>query len=121
MKILISIAFNALILYAIAYFLPDGVTVSGGWKLYFIGGFILGILNFLVKPLLKIIGFPFMLVTFGAFTLVINGILLYLLQIIIQNLHYGEIMSFSINNFLSYAIAIAILSFLNTIYATFLK
>ena len=121
MNIILSVVFNAGILYAISYFLPDGVTVAGGWKVFFIGGFILGLLNFVIKPLLKIIGFPFMLLTFGLFGLVINWIILVLLQTIINSLHYGEIMQYEIHGFLNYIIAIAILTFFNTLYNAFLK
>lgn len=78
MGVVIAILANALLLYAIASLLPydsatnTGVISSGTWSLYLIGGAVLGVLNFFVKPVLKIIGFPFILLSLGLFTLVIN-------------------------------------------------
>lgn len=86
MKILISVLANALILFGVAYFLPydsvtqTGVVATGGWQLYMAGGIILGLLNVIVRPILKIFGFPFIILTFGLFILVINAIILWLLE-----------------------------------------
>ncbi len=86
MKILISVLANAAILFGIAYFLPYntgtqmGILASGGWQLYIAGGIILGLLNVFVRPILKFLGFPFILLTFGLFMLVINAIILWLLE-----------------------------------------
>ncbi len=52
--------------------MPTEVTATGGWKLYLVAGVVLGLLNTFIKPLLKVLGFPFILITFGLFTLVIN-------------------------------------------------
>jgi len=90
MNILISVLANAAILFGIAYFLPydiatdTGIVVTGSWQLYIAGGIILGLLNIIVRPILKLIGFPFMILTFGLFILVINGIILKLLEKAIQ-------------------------------------
>ncbi|MCK9272521.1 phage holin family protein [Candidatus Gracilibacteria bacterium] len=118
MKIIISILFNALILYAITFFLP-GITADGGLKLFFVGGVVLGMLNFFVKPFLKLFGLPFIIFTFGLFILVINGIILFLLEKIILILNI-EGVSFSING-LNFVIAVAIFTIFNTIYNTFIK
>lgn len=86
MKLLISVIANAAILFGIAYFLPydtakeTGILTSDGWQPYIAGGIILGLLNVIVRPVLKFIGFPFMILTFGLFILVINGIILKLLE-----------------------------------------
>jgi uncharacterized membrane protein YvlD (DUF360 family) len=70
MNLLISVLANAAILFGVAYFLPydlttdSGVVATGGWQLYIAGGIILGLLNTVVRPILKIIGFPFMILTF---------------------------------------------------------
>ncbi|EKE29480.1 MAG: hypothetical protein ACD_2C00164G0001 [uncultured bacterium (gcode 4)] len=124
MKIFFSIFFNALILYAIAFFMPvvwdTWVVANWGIQLYFIGWVILGLLNFVVKPLLKLIWLPFMLLTFWLFILVINGIILYLLQRIIAGLNIPNVV-FEINWALNFIIAVAIFTVFNIIYNTFLK
>lgn len=126
MHILISVAFNALILWAIAYFLPfdtvtgTGVIASGGWQLYLAGGIILGILNGVVRPILKLLGFPFVIMTFGLFILVINGIILKLLEKIIYVLNINGV-TYSIEGFVNFAIAVAIFSVFNIVYNAFIK
>ena len=119
MKIIISILFNALILFAITYFLPD---VKALWelKLFFIGWVVLWVLNFFVRPILKIIWLPFILFTFWLFILVINGIILFLLEKIIIGLNI-EWVSFALNGTANFIIAVAIFTIFNTIYNTFIK
>jgi putative membrane protein len=86
MGVIISVLANALLLFALAYFLPydpstgTGVISSNTWSLYLIGGAILGVLNFFVKPILTIIGFPFVILSFGLFVFVISGFILYMLE-----------------------------------------
>jgi putative membrane protein len=119
MKIFFSILLNASILYAIAYLIPE-VVALGGWQLYLIAGVILGVLNTFIKPILKVLGFPFIIITFGLFTLVINGVILLLLQKIITLLNIAGV-SYQINGWVNFAIAVVIFSIFNTIYGAFFK
>lgn len=77
-------------------------------------------LNFAVKPLLKIIWLPFIMLTFGLFILVINWIILYLLERIIAWLSIDWVF-FHIYGTLNFIIAVAIFTVFNIIYNTFLK
>jgi putative membrane protein len=120
MKIFFSILLNASILYAIAYLLQDSVIALGGWQLYLIAGVILGVLNTFIKPILKVLGFPFIIITFGLFTLVINGVILLLLQKIISFLNIAGV-AYSIDGWVNFAIAVVIFSIFNTIYGAFFK
>ena len=63
-------------LYVAYYFVP-GFIISGGWKEYLLAGALLGLLNLVVKPVLKMISMPIIILTLGLFTLVINGLLLW--------------------------------------------
>jgi putative membrane protein len=119
MKIFFSILLNASILYAIAYLIPE-VVALGGWQLYLIAGVILGVLNTFIKPILKVLGFPFIIITFGLFTLVINGVILLLLQKIITLLNIAGV-SYQIDGWVNFAIAVVIFSIFNTIYGAFFK
>ena len=74
--LLLRIVGNALALYA-ANFFVSGFAVVGGWKEYMIAGGTLGLLNLIVKPILKTLTFPLILLTLGLFTLVINGMLVW--------------------------------------------
>ena len=72
----IRILGNSLALYVAYYFVP-GFIISGGWKEYLLAGALLGLLNLVVKPILKLISMPIIILTLGLFTLVINGLLLW--------------------------------------------
>lgn len=126
MKILISVLANAIILFGVAYFLPydaatgTGIVATGGWQLYIAGGIILGLLNLLVRPILKIIGFPFMILTLGLFTLVINGIILKLLEKAIQAIGINGV-TYEIQGIAIFAIAVAIFTLFNTIASVLVK
>ncbi len=119
MKIFFSILINGLILFGMSYFLPE-IIASGGLKLYFIGGVVLGLLNTFIKPVLGILGFPFVVITFGLFTLVINGVILVLLQKIIQLLNIVGV-SYEIVGWTNFAIAVVIFTIFNTLYGAFFK
>jgi len=125
MNILISVLANAAILFGIAYFLPynietdTGIVVTGSWQLYIAGGIILGLLNVIVRPILKLIGFPFMILTFGLFILVINGVILKLLEKAIQAI--GNFWVYEIHGIAIFAIAVAIFTVFNTIANTLTK
>ncbi|MEI6212079.1 MAG: phage holin family protein, partial [bacterium] len=52
-----------------------------------IAALVLGILNAFVKPLLRLISLPFIILTFGFFLLVINGLLLVLTAKLVHGFH----------------------------------
>lgn len=71
---------NLLITAVVAYFLPKvipGVTFDG-FSTALIFAVVLGILNIVVKPILKIVGLPLTIITLGLFSLVINAAVIYL-------------------------------------------
>lgn len=76
-KVLVGIVLNGLALYLVTKFMPE-IAFTGGIKFYILGGLIIGILNTFVKPLMKILSFPFVLMTAGLFILVINAIIFWL-------------------------------------------
>lgn len=73
---IIRILGNSLALYAANYLIP-GFVVNGSWKEYLLAGALLGLLNLTVKPVLKMITMPLIILTLGLFTLVINGLILW--------------------------------------------
>lgn len=119
MRIFLSIFFNGLILFGLSYFLPE-ITATGGLKLYFVAGIILGLLNTFIKPILKVFGFPFVILTFGLFSLVINGVILGLLQKAIEMLNIVGV-TYNFGGWVNFAIAVVIFSIFNTLYGTFFK
>ncbi|MDD3645822.1 MAG: phage holin family protein [Candidatus Gracilibacteria bacterium] len=134
MKILFSIIINALILLAIAYLLgPNGnIGVEAGVVLgcgdcgylseqalatYFFGGLILGGINLIIKPILKILSLPLFFLFFGLVVFVVNAIILWLLSYIINVIFVIPGISYEINGWVNYIIAVAIFTFLNMFYS----
>ena len=70
-KLLLYILLGILSLYLIAKFIP-GIVFVGPVKIFLLAGTLLGILNYLIKPILLFLLFPFNLLTFGLIGLVIN-------------------------------------------------
>ncbi len=77
MPFLIRLLVNAAALW-VATRLVTGVTYTGA-LLPFIGvALVFGIVNAVIRPILKFLTFPFYIVTFGLFALVLNGLMLWL-------------------------------------------
>lgn len=89
-RILIGILVNALSLYVLVEFL-DEVAGTGGIKLFIIGGIIIGILNTFVKPIMKILSLPFVVITAGLFLIVINAFILFLTQWVINTMEFRDV------------------------------
>lgn len=90
MGIIVGLLANILALY-LADLWVAGFAVSGGWAGYIVAGIVLGILNLIVGPILKIISFPLIVVSLGLFLIVINAVILWLAAqltnyIVIENL-----------------------------------
>lgn len=77
-SLILRLALNAATLWLLMYVMPS-ITYTGGVKFFIIAGFFLTILNLCLKPLLKILAFPFVIVTAGLFMIIINALLLWIL------------------------------------------
>jgi putative membrane protein len=75
MKILLTIAGNAVALYATTQVVP-GITWSGDLVGLLVAGAIFGLLNLIVRPLALLLALPFIVLTLGLFYFVVNGLLL---------------------------------------------
>ncbi len=73
----------------IASYLLPGFTVSSV-SMMIIGAAVLGLLNVTLKPLLILLTLPLNLLTLGLFTLVINGIIIYITGGLIKGWHIGS-------------------------------
>ena len=67
--------------------LLSGLSIIGGWSTYLVGGVLLSLLSFALKPLLQIIAFPLNIITFGLFNCIINAILLWVLTILVAHIN----------------------------------
>ena len=75
---------NAVALYAAVWLIP-GIDYLGDWKGIFALALIMGLLNALVRPLLKFLTCPLIILTLGLFTLIINTFMLMLTSSIGQS------------------------------------
>lgn len=60
--------------------LVEEISYTGGIKFFVLSGIILGLVNFFVKPFIKILSLPFVLITGGLFLIVINAAVLWFLS-----------------------------------------
>lgn len=84
-RIIIHILANSIAVWTASRFVT-GFEFSGNWQELLFAGAILGIANSLVKPIVKLIAFPFILLTLGLFTVIINIALLFLVSNIVPHL-----------------------------------
>ncbi len=80
-KLLIRLMVNALALWLTAA-VVDGITLEGNFLQILLVALIFGLINALIKPLLKLIATPLIIVTLGLFTLLINAFLLWLTSLL---------------------------------------
>ena len=85
MKLLIRWVIASLALFAAAWLVPGIRVDGGGWVVYAVMAVILGLVNAIVRPFLKLLTCPLILLTLGLFVLVINGITLWLASAIAIN------------------------------------
>lgn len=83
LRFIIRILGNVVALYVASIIVP-GFVVSGSWEQYLIAGLVFGLLNLLVRPILKVISFPLILLTLGMFTAIINILMLWILDYLVS-------------------------------------
>ena len=74
---LIRLLINAAALWA-ATRVVSGISFDGEWWLLFAVALVFGVLNVIVRPILKLLTLPFLIVTLGLFIFVLNAIMLWL-------------------------------------------
>jgi putative membrane protein len=102
-RLTIALLINAAALW-VADVLFDSMHISGFWS-YFLAALVLGIANWIIKPILMILTFPLIIITLGLFLLVINIAMIALAEWIAPN--------FSIDGFWTYVGVVAILWLVN--------
>jgi len=86
--LILRVMINALSI-VIAVKLVDGITFSGEWwKMIIVGG-VFGLVNSFIKPLVQLFSIPFIILTLGLFTLIINTLMLGLTASLSDSLHLG--------------------------------
>lgn len=111
MKLLIRWLIVSLALFIAAWLVP-GIRVEGtAWIVYAVMAVILGLVNAFVRPLLKALSCPLIILTLGLFVLVINGLTLWLASFIANWFEIG----FYIDGFWSAFLGALIVSIVSVI------
>jgi len=63
-----------------------GIEFTAAWQILVLVGCVLGLINFFLKPVLKIITLPLRMLTFGLFSLVINMGIIWVVDILFLEL-----------------------------------
>ena len=86
MPFFIRMVANAVAILLIGYLLPQVVSVDGVIAAL-AAAFVLGLVNAVVRPLFVLLTLPVTVVTLGAFLLVINGLLLWMVTALVSGFH----------------------------------
>jgi putative membrane protein len=77
MRLLVRLLISATALWVAVLLIP-GITYEGGLLPFLAVALVFGILNAILRPVLKLLTCPLLILTLGLFTLVINAFLLWL-------------------------------------------
>jgi putative membrane protein len=92
MKFLVRWFVSALGLWVAAAFLgAERLSVSGHWVAWIVAGFVLALVNTLIRPFLVFLSLPALLLTLGLFMLVVNGFLILLVSWIYSTLYVANL------------------------------
>jgi len=118
MHLLLRWVITALALFVAAWLVP-GIRVAGqGWVVFSVMAVILGLVNAVVRPVLKLLSCPLIILTLGLFVLVINGITLWLASAIaVSWFHVG----FYVDGFWAAFLGALIVSIVSVILTALLK
>lgn len=112
-KIIVGIVLNAIALYLVTIILKD-IHYTGGVQFFLIAGLIIGTLNTFIRPLMKLLSLPLMIISLGLFTIVINVIIFWLTMKIVDVIPVSDI-SVTIENPWTYLVAAFFFGFINWI------
>ncbi len=91
-RFIIRWASNTLALWIAANVVTD-ISYKEDWTVLLIASFILSVVNALLKPLLVMLSLPFIVLSLGLFTLIINGALVWLVGVIYGSFNTGSFSS----------------------------
>jgi putative membrane protein len=112
LRLVIHILSNAIGIWASAR-LVHGIHFHGNWKWLILAGAVLGFINFVIKPFVKIISLPLIWITLGLFTIVINVLMFNLVAKIVPALVIGT--------WTAAFWAVIVISFINFIISSLIK
>ena len=115
-KFFLRWAINAIALYVAVQFVA-GINFEGSWTGLLWLALIIGLLNALVRPVLKLLTFPLIILTLGLFTVVINTIVLMLTSSIGQAFN----LSLTVDGFWSALLGSIVISLVSVVLSLILR
>ncbi|MDD3607615.1 MAG: phage holin family protein [Candidatus Moranbacteria bacterium] len=112
LRVTICILTNAVAIF-VAVKLVDGINLQLTFSNLLKAGLVLGLINASIKPIVKLFSLPFIILTFGLFTLVINTVLLLFASYLLP--------SFSIDGFWPALLGVIVISAVNYLISLFVK
>src|SRR5262245_8692552 len=110
MSFLFRLLITAAALWIATQIVP-GVTYSGELGPFLVVALVFGVVNATIRPALKILTFPIILLTLGIFALVVNGLMLWLTSAISDALGIG----FHVSGFFSAFVGALVVSIVSTV------
>lgn len=86
MPFILRMGINAVAILLVAYLAP-GVLSADGVMGAVAAAFVLGLVNALVKPLVVLLTLPVTMFTLGLFLLVVNGLMLWIVSLVVKGFH----------------------------------
>ena len=117
MRLLFRWAVSIAALFVAAWIVP-GIEVDGNaWLAFAAMAVILGLVNAVVRPILRLLTCPLIVLTLGAFLLVINGLTLWLASYLAVNVFQ---IGFRVNGFVAAFLGALVVSVVSVILSLFL-
>ena len=120
-RIIAHIVANGVALYFIGVILEGNFAITGGLKGYLIAAVIFGVLNGIVKPILKILTLPFVFITAGLFIFIINTFLVWFAEYALDILEFQGVTIVVEGGFFMYLIIGFLISIFNMLIHWLLK
>ena len=119
-SLILRLLLNAASLYLLIYFMPNDLVYTGGVKFFAVAGIFMAIINLIIKPILKILALPFMILTGGLFMIFINAFLLWFLKYSLDIVKFQDV-SLVIHSNGSYLMAGLVFGLLNWVLNTIFR
>jgi len=88
MLIIVRLLINAAALWAATRVVP-GISYDGDWSTLIFVALVFGVINVAVRPIAMLLTLPFLIITLGLFTFVLNGLMLWLTGAVSDGLGLG--------------------------------
>jgi putative membrane protein len=114
MYFIIRLLINMVAILIISYLLPKMIGVDSVLAAL-VAAFVLGVVNTFIRPLVILLTLPLTVVTFGVFLLVINGLLLWLVSVVVRGFHVHGFWGAVIGSLLISIVSWVLSSFANSV------